>query len=186
MKRAATDVMPGERLVLPVSERDHLRGTFGAPAILVEYGDYECPYCAAAHEVVQALQQELGGRLCFAYRNFPLTNKHPRAEPAAEAAEAAGAQGKFWEMHDLLFENQEALEIQDLVEYAAEIELDVRRFVSEIKTHAHVARLREDLSSGVSSGVNGTPTFFINNVRYDGSTDFESMLASLSSAEPGK
>src|SRR5262245_15429549 len=108
MKRDATADIP--KSALPMPGRDHIQGSIKAPIILLEYGDYECPYCGDAHPVVKALQERLGDRLCFAFRNFPLVNAHPHAEHAAEAAEAAGAQDHFWEMHDLLFENQEALE----------------------------------------------------------------------------
>src|SRR5437899_12489041 len=114
MKTTLSESMPGERLFVPVSERDHIQGMLHAPKMLVEYGDYASPDCRAAHEVVRALQWCLGDRLCFAYRNFPLTDIHPHAEEAAEAGEAAGAQHKFWEMHDVLFETQDALDAEHL------------------------------------------------------------------------
>jgi protein-disulfide isomerase len=171
-------------LTEPQPERDHLRGPRNAPIKLLEYGDYECPYCGAAHPVVQALCEELGERLCFAFRNFPLTNAHPHAQLAAEAAEAAGAQGKFWEMHDLIFENQQALEPEDLAERAATLGLDVARLVKELQTGVQAARVQEDFQAGVRAGVNGTPTFFINGERYDGVPDFDSMLAALSQSVP--
>jgi protein-disulfide isomerase len=150
---------------------------------VVEYGDYECPYCGAAHPIVKQLQRRLGDRLCFVFRNFPLSTMHPHAEHAAEAAEAAGVHGKFWEMHDLLFENQEALAHGDLVEYAAALGLNASRFEAELAGHQHAARVREDFMSGVRSGVNGTPTFFINGLRHDDGNDFETLLnAALASA----
>jgi protein-disulfide isomerase len=164
---------------LPIPGRDHIQGPVDAPIQLVEYGDYECPYCGQAYPVVKAIQERLGNRLCFAFRNFPLTNMHPHAEGAAEAAEAAGEQARFWEMHDLLYENQEALEVEDLAKYAADLGLDARRLIGEVEAEAHLSRIREDFHSGVRNGVNGTPTFFINGVRYDGPTDPESMLAYL-------
>jgi protein-disulfide isomerase len=166
-------------LTLPVSERDHIQGPPNAPVTLVEYGDYECPYCRQAHFVVKALQQQMGDRMRFVFRNFPLTTMHPNAEPAAEAAEAAGAQGKFWEMHDTLYENQDALSEPDLAEYAELLGLDVGRFVEEMTEHRYASRVREDFTSGVRSGVNGTPTFFINGVRYNGSYDLPSLLAAI-------
>src|SRR5262245_24887908 len=112
---------------LPMPDRDHIQGPADAPIMLLEYGDYECPYCGEAYPVVKAIQQRLGKRLCFAFRNFPLADSHPHAEHAAEAAEAADAQGRFWEMHELLFENQDALEDEDLARYAAELGLDAQR-----------------------------------------------------------
>jgi protein-disulfide isomerase len=167
------------QLAVPVSKRDHIRGPFNAPATLLEYGDYECPFCAEAHFVVQAVQAALGDQMRFVFRNFPLTNVHPHAERAAEAAEAAGAQGKFWEMHDILFENQSALEDEDLAGYAAALELDVPRFIKELMAGVYAPRVREDFRSGVRSGVNGTPSFFINDFRYDGPRDPEALAAAL-------
>jgi protein-disulfide isomerase len=168
------------RLVLPVrEERDHIRGAKKAPITLVEYGDFECPHCGAAYPIVEAVRQRRGPQLRFVYRHFPLASAHPRAEAAAQAAEAAGTQGRFWEMHDMLFEHQDALEDRDLLAYAETINLDLGRFVKELAAGTHVARVREDFTSGVRSGVNGTPTFFINGVRYDGPRDVESMVAAL-------
>jgi len=124
----------------------------------------------------------LGDRLCFAFRNFPLVNSHPHAQHAAEAAEAAGEQGRFWEMHDMLFENQEALEDEDLARYAANLELDATRLINEVLTGTYIARVREDFRSGARGGVNGTPTLFINGVRYDGAPD--ALLAALTQRSP--
>ena len=163
----------------PVGPRDHKQGPPDAPVTLVEYGDYECPYCGEAYVVVKALQERLGDQLCFVFRNFPLAQAHPHAEEAAEAAEAAGAQHKFWEMHDLLYENQDALEPEDLVQYARALKLDVPRLVLEMREHLYAERVREDFRSGVRSGVNGTPTFFINGVRHNGPFDLESLLAAI-------
>jgi len=167
------------RLSVPVSNHDHIRGPFDAPSTLLEYGDYECPVCAAAHPLVQAIDQVLRDKMRFVFRNFPLANIHIHAEHAAEAAEAAGAQGSFWEMHDTLFENHPALEDEDLARYAAALGLDVDRFINELLSGAHSSRVREDFRSGIRSGVNGTPTFFINDVRYDGPRDVETMVAAL-------
>jgi protein-disulfide isomerase len=167
-------------LVLPVrDERDHIRGPKKAPITLVEYGDFECPFCGDAYPVVEAVRRRLAQQLRFVYRHFPLASAHPRAEAAAEAAEAAGAQGRFWEMHDMLFEHQDALEDRDLLAHAQAIGLDLTRFVAELAAGTHAARVREDFTSGVRSGVNGTPSFFINGLRYDGPRDVESMVVAL-------
>jgi len=154
-----------------------------APAKLLEYGDYECPFCGRAHLVVKELQRLLGEQMCFAFRNFPLTNVHPHAELAAAAAEAAAAQGKFWQMHDTLYENQDALEDEDIAEYATELGLDAARLIREVRAGAYAERIREDFLSGVRSGVNGTPAFFINGERQEGSYDLETLLAAM--AEQG-
>lgn len=172
----------GGRLTVPVSERDHIRGSNDAPLTLLEYGDFECPHCGAAHPIIEELRARLGRRLRFVYRHFPLTNIHPHAEPAAEAAEAAGAQGRFWEMHDRLFENQDALEDEDLVAHADALGLDVEKFAEELSAGVHAPRVRQDFLSGVRSGVNGTPSLFINGVRHDGSYDLVSLLGALESA----
>jgi protein-disulfide isomerase len=170
-------------LTLPVSPaRDHIRGPLDAPVTLVEYGDYECPYCGAAHGIVNAVQARMANRLCFVYRHFPLTTLHPHAQLAAEAAEAAGAQKEFWAMHDVLFENQQQLDPPYLLAYAEALGLDTGRFSAELAEHVHAPKVREDFMSGVRSGVNGTPTFFINGVRHDGSWDAPALLAALQRA----
>ena len=171
--------------LLPIANRDHIQGPMDAPVALIEYGDYQCPYCGEAYPVVKAVKERLGDRLCFVFRNFPLVNAHPNAEHAAEAAEAAGAQNAFWEMHDLLFEHQDALEDENLAEYAAELSLDVTRLVNEVSGGAHSSRIHEDFLSGARGGVNGTPTFFINGVRYEGSADVNSLLDAINAAKPG-
>ena len=155
------------RLALPVGERDHAQGPADAPVTLVEYGDYECPHCGRAHPIVKEVQRRLGSALRFVFRNFPLNESHPHAQHAAEAAEGAGAQGRFWEMHDTLFEHQRALDDQHLVGYAKALGLDPVAFERDLRAHTHKTRVREDFVSGVRSGVNGTPTFFINGVRHD-------------------
>ena len=172
----------GGSLTLPVGERDHIQGPATAPVTLVEYGDYECPYCGAAYPIVKEIQRRLGDRLRFVFRNFPITTAHPHAEHAAEAAEAAAAQGKFWEMHDYLYEHQKALVDRKLEEYAGAVGLDVERFDREMTAQAHTGRVREDFMSGVRSGVNGTPSFFINGRRHDDSYDLETLLAALEAA----
>ncbi len=166
-------------LSLPVSKRDHIRGPATALVTLVEYGDYECSYCGAAHLVVEDLQRALGDRLRFVFRNFPLAEIHPHAQVAAEAAEAAGAYGKFWEMHDTLYTHQEALDDAHLTSYAVALGFDPTSLRHDLDAHSYVARVREDFLSGVRSGVNGTPTFFIEGIRYDGTPDFDSLLAIL-------
>jgi protein-disulfide isomerase len=167
-------------LMLPVSEgRDHVQGPTDAAVTLVEYGDYECPYCGAAYPIIKEVQARMGGRLRFVFRNFPIATSHPHAEQAAEAAEAAAAQGKFWEMHDLLYENQKRLRDEDLRGYAEKLELDLDVFDRELVAHVHAARVHEDFMSGVRSGVNGTPTFYIDGVRYDDSYDLVTLLAAL-------
>ena len=163
----------------PDAARDHVQGNVNAPITLLEYGDYECPACGQAQPMVNAIRQGLGKQLCFAFRHFPLTNLHPHADHAAQAAEAAGVQGRFWEMHDLLFENQDALDDESLAAYAAALALDDRQLIREVIADAYSDRVREDFKSGIWGGVNGTPTFFINGERYDGALGLEPLLAAL-------
>jgi protein-disulfide isomerase len=172
------------RLSPPVGERDHAHGPAGAPVTLVEYGDYECPYCRAAVPIVEELQQALGDQLRFVFRHFPLHALHPHAQNAAEAAEAAAAQGRFFEMHAALFEHQDALGDDHLVTYASDIGLDAARFRRDLQTHAHAGRVREDIDSGLESGVRGTPTFFIQEVRYDGLLGVSQLLTAIEAAYP--
>ena len=179
MKNDLTHTASKSKLLLPRAEHDHIQGAIDAPIALVEYGDYECPFCGQAYPIVKAIQERLGDRLCFAFRNFPLAESHPHAEHAAEAAEAAGAQGKFWDMHDLLYENQEALDDENLAQYAEALGLDARRLISEVLSGAHMARVGQDFQSGARGGVNGTPSFFINGVRHDGAPSFDALLAAL-------
>src|SRR2546423_14708391 len=158
-----SDVM----LTPPVSEQDHAAGPDDAPVTLVEYGDYECPYCGMAHPIVKRAQRELGNRLRFVFRNFPLAESHPHARLAAQAAEAAATQGKFWEMHDMLFEHQDALEAEDLLGYAKSLALDTAKFARDLEAGTYAKRVRDDFRSGVRGGVNGTPTLFVNGKRFD-------------------
>jgi formate-nitrite transporter family protein len=160
--------MSGGRLTPPVRESDHVSGPDDAPVTLVEYGDFECPHCGRAHPIVQSIQRQLGSRLRFVFRHFPLTEIHPHAKHAAEAAESAGAQGRFWEMHDALFENQDALEDDALIRYADDIGIDAEQTARDLETGTYATRVRDDFRSGVRSGANGTPTFFVNGERYDG------------------
>jgi protein-disulfide isomerase len=164
-------------LTMPVDDdRDHIQGPSDAAVTLVQYGDYECPYCGAAYPIIKEVQSRLGERLRFVFRNFPIATSHPHAEQAAEAAEAAAAQGTFWQMHDLLYENQKRLSDQDLRAYAERLELDIELFDKELAEHVHAERVREDFMSGVRSGVNGTPTFYINGARHDDSYDLDTLL----------
>lgn len=167
------------QLTPPVGTRDHSAGPTDAPVTLVEYGDFQCPHCKRAYPIIKQVQQALGSQLRFVFRNFPLTKIHPEAQHAAEAAQAAGAQGSFWQMHDRLFERQFALDDDHLVEYAAELGLNADRLRGELDAGTYRARVRDDFMSGVRSGVNGTPTFFINGMRYDGSWEQDSLLAAL-------
>lgn len=170
------------RLTLPVGDRDHRQGDPHAPLTLVEYGDYECPHCGRAYPIIKRVQDRLGERLCFVFRNFPLNEIHPHAEHAAEAAESAGARGgdrAFWTMHDLIFEHQAALGDSDLADLAAEAGVHGLAVLQDLGAGRFRDRVREDFMSGVRSGVNGTPTFFIDGVRYDGSWDEESLVAEL-------
>jgi protein-disulfide isomerase len=170
-------------LTLPASEdRDHVQGSTDARVTLVEYGDYECPYCGEAYPIVKEIQERMGVQLRFVFRNFPISTSHPHAQQAAEAAEAAGAQGRFWEMHDHLYENQRHLEDDDLRSYAHALDLELELFDKELSEHVHADRVHEDFMSGVRSGVNGTPTFFINGLRHDDSYGSETLLPALGRA----
>jgi protein-disulfide isomerase len=167
------------KLTLPVSERDHAQGPHTAPVTLVEYGDYECPYCGEAYPIIKNLQERLGDKLRFVFRNFPITQVHPHAQHAAEAAESAGSQNKFWEMHDYLYEHQQELDDKHLRQYASAVGMDVTRLDDEMAKHVHAGRVREDFMSGIRSGVNGTPTFYINGTRYDESWDEKTLMAAI-------
>jgi protein-disulfide isomerase len=172
------------RLSIPVTEKDHAQGRPDAPVTLVEYGDYECPYCGKAYPVVKELQRRMGDRMRFVFRNFPLNTLHEHAGVAAQAAEAAAAQGKFWEMHDILYENQQ--ELDDVQQYALRIGLEIYRFEADMSGEKFAKRVRDDFRGGVRSGVNGTPTFFINDVRYNGEHTVEAMLPALENAAAAK
>jgi protein-disulfide isomerase len=165
-------------LRVPVGSEDHAQGASEAPLTLVEYGDYQCGHCGRAHPAVKALQKRFGSGLRFVFRNMPLVRTHPEAQLAAEAAEAAGAQGRFWEMHEALYENQHSLGPELIREQARRIGLDMERFEKDLAEHRFRKRVREDFMGGVRSGVNGTPTFFINGERYDGDPENEEELAS--------
>src|SRR5881628_2431551 len=157
------------KLVVPVDpSRDHIQGDPKAILTLVEYGDYQCPFCGAAYPEVKKIQKELGLKLRFVFRNFPLTNVHEFAMVAAETAEAAGTQGKFWEMHDFLYEHQRTLGDHSVaLAHAKKLGLDTQKFEREISQHVYQKRIKDDFMGGVRSGVNGTPTFYVNGVRHD-------------------
>jgi protein-disulfide isomerase len=171
------------KLTLPVSnDRDHIQGRTSAPVTLIEYGDYECPYCGQAYPIIKEVQKQLGNKLRFVFRNFPLTEIHPHAQHAAEAAAAAAVQNRFWEMHDYIYEHQQALDDKHLGKYADNLGLNLAKFNNEMSSHVHAGRIREDFLSGIHSGVNGTPTFYINGIRYNDSWDLETLLEGLRSA----
>jgi protein-disulfide isomerase len=173
------------RLKLPVSEsRDHIQGSPSAKVTLLEYGDYQCPYCGEAYGIIKKIQKRFGNDLRFVFRNFPLTEVHPFAEVGAEIAEAGGAQGKFWEMHDHLYENQPHLaNLNFFVEYAENaLKLDGEKIREEVVTHAHTPRIKEDFLSGIRSGVNGTPTLFINDLRHNGDYEYEALEEAIENA----
>jgi protein-disulfide isomerase len=178
-----SEAKPAE-LAAPATERDHVRGSLEAPVLLLEYGDYECPHCGRAYWVVKQLLQELGDRLAFVFRNFPLTELHPRAERVAEALEAAAAQGYFWEMHDWFYEHQHELEGLDLERHARALGLDMKRWKTDLRERTHSDRVHRDIETGRSSGVTGTPTFFINGRLHEGRYDFGSMRAAIEDASP--
>lgn len=155
--------------------QDHFHGPLNAGIVLIEYGDFECPYCGEAYPELKAVKQTMGEALCFVFRHFPLRQAHPHAERAAEFAEAAASIGKFWEMHDMLYENQQALTDRNLSSYAKSLGLDAQLIESALGG-LFTARVQHDFSSGVRSGVNGTPCLFLNGERYDGPRDATSLV----------
>lgn len=172
-------------LTPPVSEDDHSKGPPDAPVTLVEYGDFQCSHCASAYPIVKAAREQLGDDLRVVYRHFPLKQQHPRAYPAAEAAEAAAAQSAelFWPMHDLIFENQPSLRDEDLLSYAEQAGADADKVRQALEGGTYTDDVKADFRSGVESGVNGTPTFFINGERYSGTWhDEEAFIADLKAA----
>ena len=180
-KGRETEAYESPKLQTPVDpSRDHIQADTKAVLTLVEYGDYQCPFCGAAYPEVKKVQKELGTKLRFVFRNFPLTNVHEFAETAAETAEAASAQGKFWEMHDFLYEHQRTLGDKSVaLGYAKKIGLDTQKFEREIAQHVYQKRIKDDFMGGVRSGVNGTPTFYVNGVRHDGPAEADALIESL-------
>ncbi len=169
----------GHRLQRAIGPQDHVRGPADAPITLVEYGDYECPHCRAAYPIVERLLQHAGRELRFVYRHFPLTAVHLHAEAAAEAAEAAAAQDAFWDMHERLYRSRGPLDEAELLEEARGLGLDTPRFQRELEAGTYRTRVRADVASGARSGVNGTPTFFVNGERYDGGYEGASLTRAI-------
>jgi len=169
------------KLKVPVGAADHIQGNAEAGCTLVEYGDYECPHCGHAYSIVKRLQKHFGERLRFVYRNFPLTELHPNAEASAESTEFAGAHDKFWPMHDLLFENQQRLGVPLFEELAGKLKLDAADLLKALQSGEFTARVKADFAGGVRSGVNGTPTFFMNGERYDGVPEYPAMVEVIAS-----
>jgi protein-disulfide isomerase len=162
-----------------VGEQDHIEGSADAKCTLVEYGDYECPHCGRAYPIVKRVQKHFGKKLRFVFRNFPLREIHPHAESAAESGEFAGAHGKFWEMHDALFENQEQLGGALYLKLAQQLGLSPEELRAAVENREYLERVKADFSGGVRSGVNGTPTFFINGKRHDASFEYEDLVAAI-------
>ena len=166
-----------DSLLMPISEDDHIQGSIDAPVVVVAYSDYQCLSCNEVHRIIQQIQQEI--QLCFVSRHFPRSHLHPQAQQAAEAAEAAAAQNKFWQMHTTLFEHQSALSNGYLLEYANEIQLDIDRFLQEMTDHIHAERVTQNVQGGVQSGVISAPTLFVNGVRYRDAWDRERLLKAI-------
>lgn len=167
------------RLILPVGDFDHCQGSPTAKFTLVQYGDYQCPFCRIAHSFISSIQQQLGEQLRFVFRHFPQPHLHPEAYHAAEAAEAAASQNKFWDMHTHLLQHQSQLADSYLVEYAIALYLDVDQFLAEMASDCHTARIQADIESGVQSGVIKTPTFFINGLKYSDDPHLEKLLEAI-------
>jgi len=184
--RGETDADLPRFLDRPVDKRaDHIRGPADAPLTLVEYGDFECPFCARATGVTHDLRERFGNELRYVFRHLPLVDVHPHAELAARAAIAAHAQGRFWELHDLLFAHQDQLEFEDIVGYAADLGLDVETFLRDLESDATASRVRADVASAEASGARGTPTFFIGNARHAGPHDTETLARALEGSRRG-
>jgi protein-disulfide isomerase len=167
------------QLTPPISAEDHVDGSDRAELELVMYGDFQCPYCTAAFPIVHRVRDQLAGRLIFAFRHFPLRQIHPDAERAAQASEAAAAQGAFWQMHDRMYESRGSLGREDLIHYATELGLDADRFTTELDSETHAPRVQRDLDSGLASGVTGTPGFFVGGRLHAGSFDAASLTSAL-------
>jgi protein-disulfide isomerase len=172
----------GNLLAAPVTERDHAIGPASAPITIVEYGDYECPDCLNAVPVIEEVRKSLGDRLRFVFRHFPQSSIHPHASAAAQAAEAAAEQGKFWEMHEVLFQHQKKLADVDLSHLALTLGLEIYQFETSRNQEKHRLRIRTDFESGLRSGVKGTPTLFMNGRRYDGPVNAKAIIAASKSA----
>jgi protein-disulfide isomerase len=167
------------KLTPPVNRTDHVKGPASASVELVEYGDFECPHCAAAYPIVKEIESVFGKSLKFGFRHFPLREVHPYAEIAAVAAEAAGRQNKFWNMHDMIYEHQSELDVQALLQFAEDLNLDIVQFEKDMRNGELIEKVEADFESGIRSGVNGTPSFFINGFRYNGAYDFDSLASAI-------
>jgi protein-disulfide isomerase len=168
------------KLRIPISDQDHKTGNAKAKIVMVEYGDYQCPHCGHAHPLIKKLLKQFGQEILFVFRNFPLQEMHPQAMISAQSAEAADLQHKFWEMHDTIFENQDILSVNSLLDFAKQIDLDLEKFSKDWKTKGVITKIESDFDGGIRSGVNGTPTFFINGNRletYDAS--YESLAHAI-------
>jgi protein-disulfide isomerase len=170
------------KLIPPVSERDHIQGPLQAPLELLEFGDYQCPHCGVAYSMIKQIQKKLGKRLKFIFRNFPLSEAHPDAFQAAVATEAAAKQNRFWEMHDILFEHQSRLEKEAILKYAKELGLNLKDFENDLQETSLAAKVEADFESGIKSGVNGTPSFYINKNMYRGPYEYDALLEAIQNA----
>jgi protein-disulfide isomerase len=170
-------------LVVLINDRDHIQGNANASTTLVEYGDFECPHCGAAYPVIKEVQKRQGDKLRFVFRNFPISQAHPHAAHTAYAAEAAGKQGKYWEMHDMIFENQNALEDENLVSYAQRLNLNIDQFKIDMSSKEIAQKVSDDFTSGVRSGVNGTPTIYINGKRFDEECEVDLIIKAIEGGE---
>ena len=174
------------KLQVAVSREDHSQGAAGAEITLVEYGDFQCPDCGMAYPMVKKLQKHFGKRMRFVFRHFPLVEIHPMAEPAAEATEFAAAEGKFWEMHDAIFEHQTRLSVSMLTRQAEALGLDGEAAKEAIEDERFAERIEADSTGGAKAGVHGTPTFFINGERYEGEWEYGEMVAAVGAARPSE
>jgi protein-disulfide isomerase len=165
-----------------VTEQDHVKGDLHAPVILVEYGDFQCPHCGAAYPIVKKIEKDYKDKMAFVFRHFPLAEIHPFAQAAAVASEAAANQGKFWQMHALIFENQQSLGLEMLLQLAESLKLDMKRFEHDFKDPKMFKKVEDQFESGIVSGVNGTPSFYINGVKYNDSYDYDSLTSAIDRA----
>jgi protein-disulfide isomerase len=169
------------KLKPPVSEQDHVKGDIHAPVVLVEYGDFQCPHCGAAFPIVNHIEETYKKKLAFVFRHFPLAESHPYAQAAAVASEAAANQGKFWQMHSLIYKNQNELGLEMLLALAQSLKLDMKIFQQDFKDPKLFKKVEDNFESGIVSGVNGTPSFYINGTKYNGAYDYESLSEAIGS-----
>jgi len=173
------------KLKPPVSEQDHIKGDIHAPVVLVEYGDFQCPHCGAAFPIVNRIEEAYKKKLAFVFRHFPLAEAHPYAQAAAVASEAAANQGKFWQMHSLIFKNQNELGLEMLLALAESLKLDMKTFQHDFKDPKLFKKVEDNFESGIVSGVNGTPSFYINGAKYNDSYDYQSLSQAITSIVNG-